>query len=97
MTTACTVKPLSIVSEENAKINECCRKVIYIGDVHGPEKVNDISVKTMQAGTMDRGFIVNILSHSTHNRSVVTKPLSSLKQNHHSFLNFTGTLCFWNS
>jgi hypothetical protein len=30
----------------------------YMGDVQGPEKVNDPCVKTLHAGTMDRGYIV---------------------------------------
>jgi hypothetical protein len=34
------------------------RKVIYMEDVQGPEKVNDTWVKTMYMGTMDRGFTV---------------------------------------
>jgi hypothetical protein len=39
--------------------NNSCGKFIYIGDVQGPEKVNDTCVKTMHAGTMYRGFTVN--------------------------------------
>jgi hypothetical protein len=40
------VKPVSIVSEGTAKINECgknysCGKVIYMGDIQGPERMND--------------------------------------------------------
>jgi hypothetical protein len=55
------VKPLSIISEgttKNKQIqeNDSYREVIYMGDVQGPEKVNDTCVKTMHAGTMDRGF-----------------------------------------
>jgi hypothetical protein len=38
--------------------NSCCKKVIYMGDVQGPEKVNDTCVTTMHAGMMDRGFTV---------------------------------------
>jgi hypothetical protein len=53
------VKPPSIVSERTVKNeNDECGKVIYMGDVQGPEKVNDTCVITMHAGTMDRGFIV---------------------------------------
>jgi hypothetical protein len=33
-------------------------KVIYMGNVQGPEKLNDTCVKTMRAGTMARGFTV---------------------------------------
>jgi hypothetical protein len=59
-----TVKSLYIISEGTAKNiwwmyeNSSCRKVIYMGDVQGPEKVNDAWVKTVHARTMDRGFIV---------------------------------------
>jgi hypothetical protein len=38
--------------------NYTCGKVTYMGDVQGPEKVNDTCMKTMHAGTMDRGFTV---------------------------------------
>jgi hypothetical protein len=41
-----TVEPLS-------RENSSCRKVIYMGGVQGPEKVNDICVKTVYAGTID--------------------------------------------
>jgi hypothetical protein len=37
---------------------DICGEVIYMGDVQGPEKVNDTCVKTMHAGMMDRGFTV---------------------------------------
>jgi hypothetical protein len=33
-------------------------KVIYMDDVQGLEEVKDTCMKTMHAGTMDRGFIV---------------------------------------
>jgi hypothetical protein len=33
-----------------------CGKKIYVGDVQGQEKVNDVGVKTMYEGTMDTGF-----------------------------------------
>jgi hypothetical protein len=36
--------------------NDSCGKVIYLGDVRGPEKVNDTCVETVHVGTMDRGF-----------------------------------------
>jgi hypothetical protein len=57
-----TVKPLSIISEGAAKNkrmlrNDCCRKVIYTGNVLGPEKVDNTCMKTMHAGTMDRSFL----------------------------------------
>jgi hypothetical protein len=35
------------------------REVIYMGDVQGPEKVNDTCVKTKHAGRMDRGLNVS--------------------------------------
>jgi acetyl-CoA carboxylase beta subunit len=54
----CTVKPLSIFSEEVVKKNDECRKLIYMDDVQRPEKVNNTCVKTVHAGTMDRGFAV---------------------------------------
>jgi hypothetical protein len=38
--------------------NDRCGKVIYMSDVQGPEKVNDICMKTLHVGTMDRGFIL---------------------------------------
>jgi hypothetical protein len=55
------VKPLSIVSEGTAKNNQMqeidsCRKVTYMGDVQGLEKMNDTCVNTMHVGTMARGF-----------------------------------------
>jgi hypothetical protein len=31
-------------------------KVIYMGDVQGPQKMSETCVKTMHAGTMRRGF-----------------------------------------
>jgi hypothetical protein len=33
-------------------------KVIYMGSVQEPEKVNDTYMKTMHVRTMDRGFTV---------------------------------------
>jgi hypothetical protein len=56
----CTVKHPS-VSEATAKNkriwkNNSCVKVIYMGDIQGPEKMNDICLKTMHAATMDRDF-----------------------------------------
>jgi hypothetical protein len=39
--------------------NDSCGKVIYMGDVQEPQKVNDTCMKTMQAGMMDRSFTVN--------------------------------------
>jgi hypothetical protein len=46
---ASTVKPLSIVSEGTMKINNKYKKiivaeVIYMADVQGPEKVNDVQI-----------------------------------------------------
>jgi hypothetical protein len=38
--------------------NYSCGKVFYMGDVQGPQKVNDTCVKTMHAGTMDRDLTV---------------------------------------
>jgi hypothetical protein len=45
--------------------NECrkmnsCGKVIYMGDIQGPEKVNDTCMETMRAETMDIGVNVYI-------------------------------------
>jgi BRCT domain type II-containing protein len=37
---------------------DSCGKVICMGDVQGPAKVN--SVKTMHAGIMDEGFTVMV-------------------------------------
>jgi hypothetical protein len=57
-----TVKPLSIVSEGTAekkwwmRENNSCEKVIYMSYVQRPQKVNDTCVKTMNVGTMDRGY-----------------------------------------
>jgi hypothetical protein len=42
--------------------------VIYMGYVQGPEKVNYICMKTMHAGTMDRGFTVYRMN--LHHREV---------------------------
>jgi hypothetical protein len=36
--------------------NDSCRKVIYVADVQGPEKMNHTCMKTMHAGMMNRGF-----------------------------------------
>jgi hypothetical protein len=55
-----------LVSEMTARNNQwmwknvSCGKVIYVGDVQEPEKVNDTCMKTVHAGTMDRGFTVFI-------------------------------------
>jgi hypothetical protein len=38
--------------------NDSHEKVIYMGDVQGPEKVNNTCIKTKHAGMMDRGFNV---------------------------------------
>jgi hypothetical protein len=38
--------------------NDSREKVIYMGDVQGPEKVNNTCMKTKHAGMMDRGFTV---------------------------------------
>jgi hypothetical protein len=40
------------------KINDECGKVIFVGDVQGPEKVHNTCVKTMHAGSIDKGFTV---------------------------------------
>jgi hypothetical protein len=61
-TAAYTVKPLAIVSEGTAKMMnmgiQYLWESIYMGDVQGPEKVNDSCMKTMHARMMDRGFTV---------------------------------------
>lgn len=36
--------------------NDSCWKVIYMGDVYGPEKMKIACVKTIHARTMVRGF-----------------------------------------
>jgi hypothetical protein len=36
--------------------NNSCGEVIYMGEIQGPEKLNDICMKTMCARMMDRGF-----------------------------------------
>jgi hypothetical protein len=36
--------------------NDSHGKVIYTGDVQGPQKVNNTCMKTTHVGTMDRGF-----------------------------------------
>jgi hypothetical protein len=41
--------------------NDSCGKVIYMGDIQGPEKVNNTCVKTVHAGMMDIGFTVPVL------------------------------------
>jgi hypothetical protein len=48
------VKPTTIISEGTAKTKlsmraNKCGEVIYMGNVQGPEKVNDTCVKTMRA------------------------------------------------
>jgi hypothetical protein len=69
-----TVKSLSIASERTMKNKQCmrendsCRKVIYMGDVQGPEKENNTYVKITHAGMMDSGFI--ILQNSSLSLSV---------------------------
>jgi hypothetical protein len=45
--------------------NNSLEKVTYMGNVQGPEKVNDTCLKTMHVGTMDRGFTVLILIITT--------------------------------
>jgi hypothetical protein len=59
----CTVKPVFVISEGTVKNKgiqktDSCGKVMYMGDVQGPEKVVDICVKIIRAGMMDRGFTV---------------------------------------
>jgi hypothetical protein len=60
------VKPLSIISEGTVRNkNECrkmnsCGNVIYMGDIQGPEKVNDTCMETIRAETMDIGVNVYI-------------------------------------
>jgi hypothetical protein len=50
----CTLKPLTIVSDGTMK-NKQMWEVIYMGNMPGPEKVNDTCMKTM-----DRGFTMLI-------------------------------------
>jgi hypothetical protein len=57
--------------------NNSCGKLIYMCDVQGPEKVTDICMKTMHAGTMDRGFTV--LHHAA--QLTVNSLLIKLKEN----------------
>jgi hypothetical protein len=38
--------------------NNSCGIVIYIGDVQGPEKMNNACMRTMHVGAMDSGFTV---------------------------------------
>jgi hypothetical protein len=38
--------------------NNSYEKVIHVGDVQGPEKVNDTCMKTLHAGMLDSGFTV---------------------------------------
>jgi hypothetical protein len=58
------VKPLSIISEGTTKNTQWVRKngsrgkVLYMGNVQGPEKVNDTCVKIMHEGMMDKGITV---------------------------------------
>jgi hypothetical protein len=40
--------------------NSSNEKVIRVGDVQGPEKVNDTCMKTLHAGMLDSGFTVLI-------------------------------------
>jgi hypothetical protein len=42
-------------------MNNECGKIIYMGNVQGPDEMNDTCVKTMHAGTMGRGFTVPAL------------------------------------
>jgi hypothetical protein len=58
------VKPLSTLSKGTAKNKLCmrenysCGRVIYMGNVQGPEKMNNTCMKTMHAGMMDSGFTI---------------------------------------
>jgi hypothetical protein len=45
-------------SERWKRENDSCGKVVYMGDAQGPEKVNNLFVKTMHAGTIDCVFTV---------------------------------------
>jgi hypothetical protein len=38
--------------------NNSCGKIMYMGNVQGPEKVNDSCVKTVHAEMIYRGFTV---------------------------------------
>jgi hypothetical protein len=66
--TAFTVKPLSTISEGTVKNkqwmweNNSFKKVIYMGNVQGPEKVNYTCVKTMHVGITNRGFTVIVFN-----------------------------------
>jgi hypothetical protein len=40
--------------------NDSGWKVIYMDNAQGPEKANDICVRTMRAGTFDRGLTVHV-------------------------------------
>jgi hypothetical protein len=52
--------------------NDSCWKVIYMGNVQGPEKVNYTCMKTVHAGTIDRGFtVLNYESVKTFSSSLV--------------------------
>jgi hypothetical protein len=58
-----TVKPVPIISEDTMKKKrmpgkDSRRKFIYMRNVQGQEKMNDICVTTMHVETMHRGFTV---------------------------------------
>jgi hypothetical protein len=40
-----------------------------MGDVQGPEKVNDTCVETMHLGMIDRGFTVALLTSSVFEKN----------------------------
>jgi hypothetical protein len=53
------VKPLLILSEEAMKKDERRGMLFtYMGNVQRPGKANNTRVRTVHAGTMDRGFTV---------------------------------------
>jgi hypothetical protein len=62
-----------------------------MGDVQGPEKVNDTCVKTLHVGTMDRGFIVLLTLRSSFISSYNSGYL--LKDSITNYLIFN-TFCF---
>jgi hypothetical protein len=57
--------------------NDSCGIVIYMGHVHGPEKVNDTCMKTMYAETMDRDFTIYI---TYRNKPCHSKQSSKLQE-----------------
>jgi hypothetical protein len=76
------MKPLSIVSEGTAKNalmweNRSCGKVIYIGDIQEPEKVNGTCLKAMHVGTMDRGFTAIRIIFVSKRRPTLTTSLKN--------------------